>query len=157
MSLSFVHKSEIRLQNPPLVEVVCQVKFPPILSIAREIPSEFQERIRNKFPELAVEQGLLVKVPGIGSKEMSAAEVQPKIYRFQSGDGNATISLAADFYALSTSHYTHWEDFVGWLMLASEAVQQVYAPPYSTRIGLRYVNRLTLSNTGRKTVTDMLA
>jgi len=156
MALTFPSKPEIRVKNPPLLEVVCQVKFPPILSIAKELPSEFQERIRHQFPELEVEQGFLVRLPGISNPEIPAAEIQPKIYRFRSSPGFTAISLAADFYAVSTNHYTHWDDFVGWLRLAQEAAQQVYNLTYSPRIGLRYINRLTLENTGRKTAKEML-
>jgi uncharacterized protein (TIGR04255 family) len=57
--------------------------------------------------------------------------------------------LTVDFYALSTSRYTHWRNFVEDFALAHEAVDRVYQPAYSTRIGLRYVNRFAPSNTGR--------
>lgn len=55
MAINFPHKDEIPLSSPPLIEVVCQVRFPPILQIAKEVPSEFQEGVRHRFPQLELE------------------------------------------------------------------------------------------------------
>jgi uncharacterized protein (TIGR04255 family) len=155
MSLNFPHKPEVRLGNPPLAEVVCQVRFPPILRIAKDEPSEFQEFVRERFPELEVEQGFLVRVPGIGSGGIPAAEAQAKIYRFRDLGGHSHIALALDFLALSTSQYSHWSNFANDLRLAHDAAQEVYKVGYATRIGLRYINRLTLSNTNRSTMAEV--
>jgi hypothetical protein len=47
MAFRFSQKPEIRLSNPPLNEVVCQVKFPPVLRIGKESPSDlFNTRLR---------------------------------------------------------------------------------------------------------------
>lgn len=148
MTLNFPHKPEIRLENPPLNEVICQVRFPPILRIQKEEPSEYQELIRSRFPELVVELGIKFRLPGLVSDEKLTAESQPKTYKFRTIDELTMVSLAVDFFALSTNQYNHWEDFTNDLDLAYEATQQVYSPAYATRIGLRYVNRFTLENTG---------
>lgn len=44
--------SEDRYQYiaPPLIEVICQLRFPAILSIAAQDPAAFQERIRGSTP-----------------------------------------------------------------------------------------------------------
>ncbi|MGC9359728.1 MAG: TIGR04255 family protein, partial [Anaerolineae bacterium] len=47
---------EIRLVRSPLKEVVCQVRFPTILSIKHEDPTGLQERLRSRFPAFEVEQ-----------------------------------------------------------------------------------------------------
>ena len=41
----------------PLVEVICQLRFPTILSIGAKEPAEFQEAIRKDFPQYAARQG----------------------------------------------------------------------------------------------------
>jgi uncharacterized protein (TIGR04255 family) len=156
MSLNFPRVPEIRFGKPPLVEVVCQVRFPPILRILKEDPSEFQDRIRHRFPELAMEQGLVVRMPGLGAGETPAADMLPKIYRFRTIDGVTAISLAADFCALSTQPYSHWRVFAQDLAVMEEATKEIYNPAYATRIGLRYVNRLTLANTGLRTVAELI-
>ena len=155
MSLNFPPKPDVQLENSPLVEVVCQVRFPPILRIAGEEPSEFQELIRVEFPIVELEHGLLVRFPGPGVKSPPTAEPQSRTFRFRTADEQTAISLAVDFFALSTNRYTHWENFALPLRLVDDSVQRVYKPAYATRIGLRFINRLTPENTGCGTLAEM--
>jgi uncharacterized protein (TIGR04255 family) len=147
MTIYFPHKEEVQLAFPPLTEVVCQVRIPPILQIAKEIPSEFQEAVIDRFPQLDFEQGVQVVLPGLVEGEEPLTRAKPKIYRFKNEDENAVISLAADFYSLSHYQYQHWSDFAADLQLAHETMLEIYKPKYATRIGLRYINRLTSDNT----------
>jgi uncharacterized protein (TIGR04255 family) len=157
MTIKFPPKPDIPLKNSPLIEVICQVRFPPILRINVEEPSEFQEIIRDQFPKIEVEQGFLLRVPLPGSGGSPSADAQSKkTYRFRTKDEGITVSLASDFYALSTTQYTHWGDFSNHLRLVDEAVRQVYRPSYATRIGLRFINRITAENTGLQDLTDIL-
>jgi uncharacterized protein (TIGR04255 family) len=156
MSLNFPTQSDVHLAHAPRAEVVCQVRFPPILRISAEEPTVFQDRIRDSFPLVDLEHAFVLHMPGPGAKEKPSAEPQASIYRFHTSDKQATISLAADFYAVSTAAYTHWGDFARLLGMAHEAVEQVYRPSYATRIGLRYINRLTLQNTGCQAIGDLL-
>lgn len=147
MAINFPQKPEVQLANPPLDEVVCQVRFPPILRISREEPIDFQEEIRHRFPQLQLEQGVQVEFPAPGNANAPSAEFKPRLHRFISADEQTAVSLTVNFYAVSTRNYTHWQAFATDLLLAHEAVQRVYQPAYATRIGLRYINRLTLANT----------
>lgn len=157
MSIKFPSEPDIPLKNAPLVEVVCQVRFPPILRINNEEPSEFQEEIRDQFPKIEIEQGFLLSVPVPGSGGTPSAEAKSKkTYRFRTRDEGSTVSLASDFYALSTTQYTHWRDFSDGLELVQEAVLKVYRPSYATRIGLRFINHLTPENTGGQDLEHIL-
>lgn len=156
MALFFPHVPDVRLENSPLVEVICQVRFPPILRIAKEEPSEFQEAVRDRFPELAPEQAVLLKIPEIGSGGELGVDAMPRLYRFRTADGTSSISLSSDFYALSTSKYTNWGDFGSDLGLAHDTARTVYKLPYATRIGVRYINRLTFENTGANDAAELL-
>jgi len=155
MALNFPSKPDVQLDNAPLVEVICQVRFPLILRITSEDPAEFHERIRNEFPFLELEHGFVIRALGPGVPGGPTAEPQSKTYRFRTADAQTTASLAADFYALSTKRYTHWEAFAEYLRLVSETVHGIYKPAYATRIGLRYINRLTPANTGCRTFVDL--
>lgn len=157
MALMFPHHPDLPLEKPPLAEVICQVRFPPILRIARDEPSEFQERVRDRFPLLELAQGVLVNFPPPASNAIPAAEVSPRVFRFKSTNGKTAISLAVDFYALSTQNYRHWEGFAADLALVQEAVQSLYRPVHATRIGLRYINRFTIQSTGCGTMQEVLA
>lgn len=76
MTIKFPSKPDIPLKKAPLMEVVCQVRFPPILRINTEEPSEFQEEIRDRFPKIEIEQGFLLRLPPQGSGGTPSAEVQ---------------------------------------------------------------------------------
>jgi uncharacterized protein (TIGR04255 family) len=156
MVLNFPAQPDVQLENAPLAEVVCQVRFPPILRISAEEPTAFQERIRDSFPLVDLEHAFVFHVPGPGATDTPSAEPKATIYRFHTPDRRTTISLAADFFAVSTAAYSHWHDFARLLEMAHAAVEGVYKPAYATRIGLRYINRLTFSNTSSKTINDLL-
>lgn len=154
MPLPFPHQDDVPLERAPVAEVVCQVRFPPILRILREEPSDFQEQVRGRFPELEIEQSLVVRLPNGGAEPLQP-EPQPKIYRFHAADKHADLALSVNFYALSTTRYTHWSNFLDDLLLAHAAVQTAYQPAYASRIGLRYIDRFTLANTGYAEPAEM--
>ena len=96
----------------PLVEVICQLRFPTILSIGAKEPAEFQEAIRKDFPQYAARQEQLP--PKVVKKgNATALEPQKPItnYNFISEDGRWKLNLTQGFIALSTLSYTRWEDF----------------------------------------------
>ena len=88
----------------PLVEVICQLRFPTILSIGAKEPAEFQEAIRKDFPQYAARQEQLP--PKVVKKgNATALEPQKPItnYNFISEDGRWKLNLTQGFIALSTS------------------------------------------------------
>jgi uncharacterized protein (TIGR04255 family) len=157
MPLKFPQKPEVRLRKPPLEEVICQVKFPPILRISKETPIDFQDTIRDHFPVLEIEQGVIVQFPIIGNIEKPAVETSPKIYRFLSPDKKNNVSIATDFIALSTKKYSTWSDFLQILNFILKTFVNIYQPSFATRIGLRFINRFTKKNTKSKTNQELLA
>ena len=46
----FSNETRCRYRRNPLAEVICQLRFPEILSIEANAPVEFQEAIRQEFP-----------------------------------------------------------------------------------------------------------
>ena len=152
--LCFPQQKDFRLQHAPLAEVVCQVRFPPVLRIANEQPIAFQERIRKHFPQLSIEHGLSVRWPPLEG-EPPSAKPEPRTFRFKSADGKTVASLALDFFTLSTVSYTHWKDFSELLQLVNRSAHEVYDLPYAVRIGLRYINQLTLDNTGSTSIAEL--
>ena len=99
-------------RNAPAHEVICQLRFPTILSIGAKEPAEFQEAIRKDFPQYAARQEQLP--PKVVKKgNATALEPQKPItnYNFISEDGRWKLNLTQGFIALSTLSYTRWEDF----------------------------------------------
>ena len=156
MAIKFPTKPEIQLSNAPIDEVICQVRFPFIFRINTEEPSEFQEEIRDEFPKAEIEQGLLFPFPEPGNKDVLGDTQIKKTYRFRTMDEKTVVSLSSDFYALLTNQYTHWNDFSRYLKKVDKAIKKIYKPAYSTRVGLRYINRITPHNTGLATLNEIL-
>ena len=87
-----------------LIEVICQLRFPTILSIDTREPADFQETVRAAFPRY---QCQVEKLPGVNGAPARTVNN----HTFISEDGGYKLSLTKDFIALSTMRYTHWEDF----------------------------------------------
>ena len=132
-------------QRSPLIEVICQLRFPTILSIGAEEPVAFQEAIRHEFPQFAARQEAVApKLVNQGTPN-AKWEPQPPItnYNFITKDGAWKLNLTSSFIALSTLRYTRWEDFAQRLDRAVAAFLQIYQADFFERVGLRYVNAVS--------------
>lgn len=139
----------------PLIEVICQLRFPTILTINTREPAEFQEAVRQEFPRYAVRaEQPAPKITGMGTPN-AKVEQQNAInnYNFISADGCWKINLTKDFIALSTLRYQRWEDFAAQLDKPLAEFIQIYKPAFFERIGLRYVNAVSRKTLG---LTDLL-
>lgn len=147
MPIQFPAVEEVPLATPPLDEVVCQVRFPSILRIAQEEPAEFQELIRKRFPGFEKQHSFQLKLALPGNPAASTAELQPIIFTFTNAGEQTQAVLSPGFYAVSAKKYSGWRAFLKDLQVVHSAVVDTYEPAYATRVGLRYINRLTLENT----------
>jgi len=154
MSLYFPKRKDVKLSNSPLIEVIAQIRFPTILKIAEKQPSDFQEAVRARFPEFEIEQGIRIGID-IQDQKPPVAQAKPRSYKFISMDSQNLITLAIDFVALTTKNYEHWRSFNKDLQLAYKAIQDIYKPSYASRIGLRYINELTLGGMNLETMEEM--
>ncbi len=141
--------------RPPLVEVVCQLRFPTILSIGAREPAEFQDAIRGEYPRYAARQEHpLPKLTGVGTPNPTMEQQSPITnYSFISQDGAWKINLTNSFIALSTVRYLRWEDFAQRLDVILAQFIRIYQPAFFERIGLRYLNAISRKAVG---MGDML-
>ena len=130
---------EVPLKDAPLIRVIAQVRFPPILSIEKkDFVGSFQEEIRYEYPILQHEQTQTVVFGPQGV-------VQPAFqltWRFIDTAGSWRVSLAPNFMALETTAYSSRRDFLERLERLLIAFEQSFNPQIIERFGLRYVNRL---------------
>jgi uncharacterized protein (TIGR04255 family) len=130
---------EVPLKDAPLVRVIAQVRFPPILSIEKkEFVGSFQEAIRETYPILHLEQtpGLVLGSPGI-------VETAPQLtWRFLDTTNSWRISLAPNFLAIETTAYSSRSDFLKRFKNALQALDENFKPKVIERFGLRYIDRL---------------
>lgn len=129
-------------EKNPLKEVICQLAFPSILRVDSEPPVKFQEAIRAQYPIYKEEQTTNIRFnfPTEAQAQNPLLLRGGNAYRFSSEDLNWTISCTRDFIALSTTQYTRWEDFKGHFQDPLSKFIKEYAPPFFTRVGLRYVD-----------------
>jgi uncharacterized protein (TIGR04255 family) len=129
----------------PLVEVVCQLRFPPILKISHQEPVEFQDEIRFKYPlfETAKVQFPSEILPIV---QQLGLPLQSEIaYSFKSEDKRWNLSITKDFIALTTSSYERYEQFKQRFEEALEVFERIYKPSFYTRVGLRYQDLIVRS------------
>lgn len=159
MTLKFPHYPDVPLNKSPLTEVVCQIRIPTILRIANEAPVEFQERVRRRFPRFEPDDAgfsFQFSMSDAGIAVPPSFPSNPRLFRFQTNDRSSFISLASDFYALSTTRYTVWDDFARDLELAHLAVRDTYDPSFATRIGLRYINHIRPPQFGFSSIDEAI-
>jgi uncharacterized protein (TIGR04255 family) len=124
-----------------LGEVICQLRFPEILSIGANVPVAFQEAIRSQFPQYSVRHETpapkLTGTPGNFSVDNPPATMN---YQFVSADGVWRVNLTSTFISLACSRYNCWEDFAKKLDKPLVAFIKIYKPAYFERVGLRYLN-----------------
>ncbi len=145
--MPFPEVKRVIYKKNPLDKVICQLRFPPILKIDTEIPAVFQERIRQQFPNLLesaewnieVPQAIKGQIPSDLARQMlQSAGI--KNYQFSSEDGQWQLNLTRTFIALTANKYQRWEQFKDKLLGPLAALNDIYAPSFFSRIGLRYVD-----------------
>ena len=145
----FTNKERCRYRENPLAEVICQLRFPEILSISANPPAEFQEAIRAEFPAFVRRQEIptprLTGTPGNLTIQKQAPVTN---YQFSSPDGTWRVNLTGNFISLTCTTYTCWEDFAAKLDKPLAAFIQIYKPAYFERVGLRYLNFISRFDLG---------
>ena len=94
----FPETERIVFKRNPLTQVICQLRFPPILIISNE-PAAFQERIRDVYP--IYERGENVEVPqelvNLLSGAGSLSPAGDILHRFYTADRVQQITLSKNF------------------------------------------------------------
>jgi uncharacterized protein (TIGR04255 family) len=147
--MRFPSSERVRYKNNPLVEVICQLRFPKILRIEKEPPVDFQEAIRDSYPRLEASQAFDLAVPVGGQTNAPSLSLnRGQSYEFLSKNGEWKLVLASDFLALSTPKYKQWEEFRDRLQSAIDLLVKLYNPSHFSRTGLRYQDLITRSGLG---------
>lgn len=131
---------EVPLRNAPLERVVAQVRFPPMLAVAKpEFTASFQDAIADAYPNSKQE---LVQRLEPRPSGLQLSDPAP-IWRFVDASGFWTASLTLGFLALETRRYESRSDFIARFQRLLEALAQHVQPHVIERIGIRYIDRIT--------------
>jgi len=126
----------------PLVQVICQLRFPQLLAIDSKPPADFQESIRGWFPFLQIARPTLPPDMPAEVAQMMGVRAGGGSYQFFTEDRQTVATLTNESLALSTSRYEEWAKFREQLRPALNALNAIYKPSFFTRIGLRYVDAI---------------
>ena len=148
----FSHEERCVYRSHQLADVICQLRFPEILSIGTTVPDKFQEAIRAEFPQYSKRQELappkLTGTPG----NLVPQKQEPTInHQFMSADGIWRVNMTSKFISLACTKYTCWEDFARKLDKPLASFIQIYKPAYFERVGLRYINFISRGDLGLPT------
>lgn len=132
----------VHYDKPQLAEVICQLRFPVILSIGANDPVDFQEAVRGVFPRYtARKEQPRPQITGLGTPNAKLETPKPIVnHNFISADGRWKLNLTSTFISLSTVTYPGWESFGKQLDMPLAQFIRIYKPAFFERIGLRYVN-----------------
>lgn len=171
--MPFPESARVLYRNNPLVEVISQVRFPPILRIDADPPADFQDAIRASFPVLTETAGLSAalglppelagQVPAEILQQLAAfrLNVQPSVrtFAFKTDDEKWSMALSRDSLSLTAAKYERWEEFRDRLFVGLRALIDLYRPAFLSRVGLRYRNVICRSELGLADVpwSDLLA
>jgi uncharacterized protein (TIGR04255 family) len=109
--------------NSPLVEVVCEIRFPCELAIECR-RDEFYEKIRDKYPTILVPQ--------------AGDRLAP--YRFEYENRNSEIMLALNRFSFHDKDYSGHKRFIKEFIELVKKLNQTYSMKELARVGWRYIN-----------------
>jgi len=153
--MPFDHEAErVLYEKNPLDAVVCQLKFPTILRVESELPSDFQDRIRGAFPlfnetpagQMPIQLPIPAEIAKILGRQLDAATGRK--YSFVSEDKSWQVSLSRESLALTCRKYIRWETFEDRLRTPLFAFSELYRPSFFSRVALRYRNLIRRSALG---------
>lgn len=132
---------DVHLSKPPVNEVICQLRFPPIVKLGISIDPDFQDEIRTDYPYYdrlinnSVVNDQIVKKLQFPSDQLN--------HEFVNQTQNQKINIMQNFIALSTTAYDTWDRFQPEISSVFNIFEKHYKPALFTRTGLRYINLLT--------------
>lgn len=114
--------------NSPLVEVVCEIRFPGELAIECR-RDEFYEKIRDRYPTILV--------PKVGDG------LAP--YHFENKGRTAEIMLAINRFSFHEKKYSGHKKFIKEFVRLAKILGEIYAVKKLNRLGWRYINVIPFS------------
>ena len=129
----------LHLSRTPLIYVVTQVRFSPVMSIEKYIP-DIQEKLRHKYPwfNQSKVQEFVFQAQGPPNVTFSDR------YEFLQGDKRTGVVLMSNSAALHTNKYSNYEVFQEEFAECLSVIHENVGIGFVERIGLRYVDLVKL-------------
>ena len=131
-----------------LANVICQLRYPSLPSIDEGIDG-FREVLADDYQQYSpILENMILYENETGIPMAKPKVIAVKNHRFDTVGQQYTINLTKDFYALSTSRYTRWEDFLVQFEAFKTTFEKFYRPDRYVRAGLRYINIVSKKELG---------
>lgn len=138
-------------ERNPLVSVICQLRFHPILKIGERV-ADFQDDVRAGFPGFAEATANMLNV----QVEAGGFEVKKEQqYIFRKPDDSSTMTLTTNSLAIENHRHLDRAQLFSDVAMAASALALHYKPVSLTRVGLRYINLLDREMIGRTLGRDL--
>jgi uncharacterized protein (TIGR04255 family) len=140
MTIPAAPASATKLANAPLVHVLAQVRYAPVLTISKSIPA-IQEKLKGiGFPRF--EKG---EVQNVVLKQGSPPQVdRSERWDFLSRDKTLGVVLTPSFVLLQTTAYDTFNKFADILLKVFEIVASEVQIDIVERLGIRYIDVVRL-------------
>lgn len=122
-------------ERNPLVAVVVELRFFPILKLADKI-ADFQDQVRSTFPAFQDVTRQLVNLQPAGPIEVR----NERLFNFVKADESSTLSLSTSTLVLESRRHERREHFMNDVRVGIDALSKLCGPVVPTRLGLRYVD-----------------
>lgn len=127
-----------------LKEVIFKIDYSPIVLISKEISSDFQEKMRQDLLSLERQEltqfSTTFEPSGTGKSETT----KKPLYVFWNKEKSIKISLSEAFISFESPSYGNFESFKFMIENVYNNFYQYYKPLNITRIGLRYINQISI-------------
>lgn len=117
----------------PLVAVIVDLRFSPILKVGKGIP-DFQDLVRDRLPAFQEDVARVVNIQPMGGIEVR----EEKVFAFVRE--TTKLTLTSGSLSIEARGHTSREELFRDFTLGLTALQETFAPIHPQRLGLRYVN-----------------
>lgn len=136
-----------KYSNPPIIEAICEFRFPPETSWATDVADKISKAIQNKFPnkESRYVQEIQFSPDPQNSKLMQHNVRTRHLTALLSEDRSKLIQIGAHLIAINKlKPYLGWEEFSLDIQKILNELKNVTKPTVFQKIGLRYINQIEL-------------
>jgi uncharacterized protein (TIGR04255 family) len=133
--------------NPPVAEAVCEFRFVESTGWDFRLLSKFFERISATYPGKPRQQNLLA--PTLQTETLGDLSLSVRVENrtvFPNLEGNRLVAVAQNMLSVqSLKPYAGWTEYRPRIEAAIGAWSEVFGSQQVSRIGLRYINQIAVS------------
>jgi len=137
---------DLEYHNNFITDVIFRIDYSPILKISENIPSDLQDKIRDVLPEFS--ENKIIKIESV-LENKKFLNKEPQIsqeWQFTNKDKSMIANLSHENLNIIVKKYKNFEAYRNFLMKILNYFHEIYKPIEVKRVGLRYINNVTVNN-----------